>query len=90
MGNLQEEQKKAGEQIFNEVIEKKHNVDIDTKKIAKDLDLDKQEVRDYLSGLTKNNLSLGIMILDYLESKEQLLDNDYQTKESEWFYEKEI
>ncbi len=57
MGNLQEEQKKAGEQIFNEVIEKKHNVDIDTKKIAKDLDLDKQEVRDYFSGLTKNNLS---------------------------------
>ncbi len=71
MEKLQHQQQKVGEQIFNEVIEKKHITKISTKQICKDIKIEDEEIKDYLLGKSKNNLPLGIIILDYLEEQEK-------------------
>ncbi len=78
MGNLQEEQAIVGDQIFEEVIYRKHLSNITTKKICEDLNIEKRVVNDYLSGASKKNFPLGILILDYLEQQELALSNDYE------------
>ena len=47
------------------------NTKISTKQICKDIKIEDEEIKDYLLGKSKNNLPLGIIILDYLEEQEK-------------------
>ncbi len=71
MNKLQAKHQIVGEEVYEEVIIKKHETNISTKQIIDDLNLDESVVIEYLNGTAKQNLPLGIMILDYLDNKQQ-------------------
>lgn len=71
MDKVIEKQNRVGNKIFEDVIEKKIITDIKTNKICSDLNLDEEEVSNYFLGTSKQNLLLGLKILNYLEEHEE-------------------
>lgn len=57
--------------IFKDVILKKNELNISTSQICLDLEIDEKIIGDYFLGKSKDNLFLGINILNYLEKKEE-------------------
>ena len=70
MNDLSKKQTFTANKIFRDVIEKKVLNNVDTSLICKKLNLSYEEVENYFLGISKNNLLLGIKILNFLESKE--------------------
>lgn len=73
MNDLSKKQTFTANKIFRDVIEKKVLNKVDTSLICKKLNLSYEEVENYFLGISKNNLLLGIKILNFLESKEDKL-----------------
>lgn len=70
MNDLNKKQTFTANKIFRDVIEKKVLNNVETSLICKKLNLRQEEVENYFLGISKNNLLLGIKILNFLESKE--------------------
>ena len=70
MSVVNEQMKKQGNDIFKDVILKKNRLNISTYRICLDLDLEEELVADYFLGNCKDNLFLGIEILNYLAHHE--------------------
>lgn len=70
MSIVNEQIKNQGNDIFKDVILKKNRLNISTYRICLDLDLEEELVADYFLGNCKDNLFLGIEILNYLERYE--------------------
>lgn len=68
-----EQNNKVGNEIYKDVILKKNKIGISTYQICLDLDLEEDLVANYFLGKIKDNLILGIEILNYLEKKEDNL-----------------
>jgi len=71
MSLLNSKKEKVEKNIFRDVILLKEKLGIKTYKICIDLDLEEELVSDYFSGKTKDNLFLGLELLNYLEKKEK-------------------
>ena len=70
----------TGKQIFNEVIKMKKITGAKTKDICNVLEENEEAVSDYFLGNSKENLPLGIRILDYLEEREKTDKNAGNSK----------
>ena len=66
MSLLNSKKEKVEKNIFRDVILLKEKLGIKTYKICIDLDLEEELVSDYFSGKTKDNLFLGLELLNYL------------------------
>lgn len=84
MNSLHEKQVMVGESIYEEIILKKHSINTTTNELCKELNLDEDEISNYILGLSKTNLALGIKILDYLENKEELILKNENVENFDW------
>lgn len=80
MSKLNERQDIIGNKIFEDVIEKKIIMDVKTDKICSDLELDEEDVSNYFLGISKQDLPLGLKILNYLEGQENTIKSDNLSK----------
>lgn len=71
--NINEQKNKISNDIYKDVILKKNKLNINTYQICLDLELEEELVANYFLGKSKDNLFLGIEILNYLEKKEDNL-----------------
>lgn len=71
MSLIKEKNQKIGNDLFKNIIFKKNKLNISSYQICLDLELDEEMVADYFLGKSKDNLFLGIEILNYLEKKEE-------------------
>ncbi len=74
MKNILEQRDAIGNNIFDEVIIKKHDLNITTEELSTNLNIDTSTLTDYFLGVTKNNFPLGLRILNYLEEKEEEME----------------
>lgn len=70
MSIINDQNKRIGNDLFKDVIVKKNKLNISTYQICLDLELEEELVANYFLGKCKDNLFLGIEILNYLEKKE--------------------
>jgi len=70
MSVVNERSKKLVDDIFQSVILKKNKLNISTYQICVDLSLEEELVSSYFLGNAKDNLFLGVELLNYLEKKE--------------------
>lgn len=71
MNNILEQKDKIGNDIFDEVIIKKNELNISSKQICTALNIDEDILSDYFIGTAKDNFPLGLRILNYLEEQEE-------------------
>lgn len=62
-----------GNDIYRDVILKMNKLSINTYQICIDLNLEEELVSNYFLGKSKDNLFLGVELLNYLEKKENNL-----------------
>lgn len=70
MNHLEEEQKLVSRNIFKKVIEKKIEMNVNTRDVCKALNIEEDVIFRYFAGEDIFNLPLGIKLLDYLEKRE--------------------
>jgi len=70
--SLNAKKEKLSNDIFRDVIMKKNRINVSTYQICLDLKVEEELVSNYFLGKTKENLVLGIEILNYLEEKEKM------------------
>ena len=78
MDNILKQKDKIGNDIFDEVIIKKNELNISTKQICNSLGIDEDILSDYFFGVTKDNFSLGLRILNYLEEIAEKNNKDWR------------
>lgn len=71
--NVMKQREHIGNDIYRDVILKKNKLDINTYQICLDLELEEELVSNYFLGKSKDNLFLGVELLNYLEKKEDNL-----------------
>lgn len=72
MDDIRKKRFELSEKLFKDVINMKVKSNVTTNDICIDLNLEEDVVSNYFLGLTKENLYLGIKLLDYLEKKENI------------------
>ncbi len=78
MDNILKQKDKIGNDIFDEVIIKKNELNISTKQICNNLGIDEDILSDYFLGVTKDNFPLGLRILNYLEEIAEKNNKDWR------------
>ncbi len=78
MDNILKQKDKIGNDIFDEVIIKKNELNISTKQICNSLGIDEDILSDYFFGVTKDNFPLGLRILNYLEEIAEKNNKDWR------------
>jgi hypothetical protein len=71
--SIVKQSKYIGNDIYRDVILKKNKLSINTYQICVDLNLEEELVSNYFLGKSKDNLFLGVELLNYLEKKENNL-----------------
>lgn len=69
MISLEERKKSIEHKIFKDVIYMKNLSNISTYQICKDLSFDEETITEYILGKSKDDVSLGLQLLNYLEKK---------------------
>jgi hypothetical protein len=68
-----EQKEIMGNDLYKKVILKKNRLGIKTYQICLELDLEEELIANYFLGKCKDNLFLGVELLNYLEKKEDNL-----------------
>ena len=71
--SIVKQSKYIGNDIYRDVILKKNKLSINTYQICVDLNLEEELASNYFLGKSKDNLFLGVELLNYLEKKENNL-----------------
>ena len=66
MISLEERKKSIEHKIFKDVIYMKNLSNISTYQICKDLSFDEETITEYILGKSKDDVSLGLQLLNYL------------------------